>query len=82
MNEKIKVPDTKPEGWVPWGLGGKVYREPDGSVNKDYGYGYGMGGRPPMDPHDFSPDGIEDGTTKKEMKAWEDAKAACNCGQQ
>ena len=65
---------------APWGLGGKTYRWiEDGKEYTEEGYG--MGG-PPMDPHDFYPDGPEDGTTPEEMAAWEAAKAACMCGRE
>lgn len=39
-------------------------------------YGFAMGG----DPHDFEPD--YDCNTPAEIKAWEDAKAACECGRE
>lgn len=64
---------------APWGLGGKTYRWTENGVEFTED-GYGMGG-PPMDPHDFYPDGVDDGSTPEEIAAWEAAKAACHCGQ-
>lgn len=70
-----------PEGVIvcgsSWGMGvttfppGDEYYEfdPSGSI-----YGFGMGG----DPHDFEPD--YESNSPEEIKAWEDAKAACQCG--
>lgn len=81
--ETLENEKGEPVGFIctaPWGLGGKTYRwTENGEAFEEYGYG--MGG-PPMDPHDFSPDGVDDGSTPDEIEAWEKAKAECKCGRE
>jgi hypothetical protein len=58
-----------------WGMGITTYPDMAGTEFESI---YGFGGR--GDPHDFEPD--YECNTAVEIKAWEDAKAACKCGRE
>lgn len=64
---------------APWGMGVTDYGQfdsDDGTEDDEFRYIYGFGGS--GDPHCFEPD--YELNTPEEIKNWEAAKAACNCG--